>query len=111
MEVLSVDKVAEVIILAREMAEGVAGAEGEFDGFVGRLSEDEQAELVALMWVGRGTFEAEDFDEAVEIAASEASTPTEDYLKGSPHLADHLENGLDAMGISATEAEDDLYRK
>ena len=32
---------------------------------------------------------------------TEASTPTADYLKGSPHLADHLESGLEALGIDA----------
>ena len=42
-------------------------------------------------------------------AYGEARTPTAEYLKGSLHLADHLENGLDALGISAMEAEDDVY--
>ncbi len=102
---ITTDKVAEVIILARELDR----AEAEFDGFVDRLSEDEQAELVAVFWIGRGAFEAEDWDEAVETAREEATTPTATYLKGSPHLADHLENGLDALGISAKDAEDDLY--
>ena len=103
---IAIDKVAEVIILARELDR----AEAEFDAFVSRLNRDEQAELVAIMWIGRGTFDAEEWDEALETAISEASTPTETYLKGSPHLADHLENGLDALGLSASDAEDDLYR-
>jgi len=29
---------------------------------------------------------------------------------GSPHLSDHLENGLDALGIDPSEDEDDLIR-
>ena len=49
------DKVAEVIILARELDRG----EAEFDGFVERLNEEEQAALVAIFWIGRGSFEAE----------------------------------------------------
>ena len=60
------------------------------------------------MWIGRGSFEAEEFDEALETAKAEASTPCADYLLGSPHLSDHLENGLDALGISAADAEDEL---
>ena len=100
------DKVAEVIILARELDRG----EAEFDGFVERLNEEEQAALVAIFWIGRGGFEAEEYDEAYRTAVSEASAPTEDYLKGSPHLADHLESGLEALGIDSSDVEDDLYR-
>lgn len=101
------DKVAEVIILAREGARG----EGELRGFVDRLSVEEQCELVAIFWIGRGSFEPEDFAEAVATAEAEATTPTVDYLLGSPHLSDHLEAGLEALGISAGEAEDGLYGK
>lgn len=103
---ISTDKVAEVIILARELDR----AEAEFDGFVDRLNEDEQAALVAIYWIGRGTYDAEDLEEALEVAANEATTPTTDYLKGSPLLATHLEAGLDALGIDATDAEDRLMK-
>lgn len=102
---IAVDKVAEIIILARELDR----TDTEFDAFVEALNEDEQVNLVALMWVGRGTYEPEEFDEAVEMARQEATTPTAEYLKGTPHLADHLENGLDALGVSALDAEDDVY--
>ncbi len=102
---IATNKVAEVIILAREMDR----AEPEFDSFVSRLNVDEQANLVALMWIGRGTFDAADIGDAILTARQEATTPTQDYLKGSPHLADHLENGLDALGIDVRGAEDDVY--
>ena len=103
---ISTDKVAEVIILARELDR----AEAEFDGFVEALNEDEQAALVAIYWIGRGTYDADDLQEALEIAANEATTPTAVYLKGSPLLATHLESGLDALGIDATDAEDRLIK-
>lgn len=61
------------------------------------------------MWIGRGSFEPEDWDDALNTAMTEATTPTADYLKGTPHLADHLENGLDLLGISAMDEENDLY--
>lgn len=102
---LAKDTVAEIIILARELDR----ATPEFEAFVGGLPSDQRAELVALMWIGRGTFEPEDWDEAVETAVAEATSPTASYLMGSPHLADHLENGLDALGIAARDEEDDLY--
>lgn len=102
---INADKVAEVIILARDMSR----SEAEFDAFVSGLTDTEKATLVAIMWIGRDSFDAEEIEEAIATARAEATTPTEDYLKGSPHLADHLENGLDALGISATSEEDDLY--
>jgi hypothetical protein len=102
---ITADKIAEVIILARELDR----AENEFDGFVNQLNDDEKVGLVAVFWVGRGSFEAEDIAEALATATSEATTPTADYLKGSPHLADHLEAGMAALGVDPSAAEDDLY--
>ncbi len=96
--------VAQVAIMARELDRG----EAELRSFIERLNEDEQSELVALMWVGRGSFEKEELQDAVETARTEASTPCADYLIGTPHLSDHLEAGLEAYGIDVTEAEDAL---
>ena len=103
---ISTHKVAQVILMARELDR----AEGELRAFIDRLSEEEQTSLVALMWIGRDSFAADELDEAKATARAEATTPTADYLLGSPHLSDHLENGLDALGISAIDDEDDLIR-
>lgn len=103
---ISADKVAEVIILARDARRGAA----ELDQFINTLTEDEQAGLVAVFWIGRGSFDAAEYDEAYATAVNEASTPTTTYLGGSPHLADHLEAGMDALGVDVNDAEDDLYR-
>jgi hypothetical protein len=62
------------------------------------LDDDAAAELVALMWIGRGTFDAEDWDEALETARREATHSTADYLIGTPMLGDFLEEGLAALG-------------
>lgn len=101
---LNTTKVAQVIVMARELTR----AEGELRAFIDRMSEDEQAELVGLMWVGRGAYEAEELDEAIATARAEATTPTADYLIGTPHLADHLESGLEALNVSAIALENDL---
>lgn len=103
---ISVAKIAEIIILARELDR----AEPEFDGLVNALNDEEQAAIVAIYWIGRGTYDADDLDEAMATAANEATTPTAEYLKGSPLLATHLESGLDALGIDATEEEDRLIK-
>lgn len=97
-------KVAQVIVMARELGR----AEGELRGFLDRLTEEELTSLVAVMWIGRGSFEAEELDEAIATAQEEATTPTADYLLGTPHLSDNLEAGLEALGISASETEEDV---
>jgi hypothetical protein len=80
----------------------------ELVGFIGALNYDEQANLVALAWVGRGTFETEEFAEAVETARSERINATARYLMGIPMLADFLEEGLEKMGYSVEEVENDV---
>ncbi|WP_071674354.1 DUF3775 domain-containing protein [Nioella nitratireducens] len=101
---ISPRKVAQIILMGHELQR----AEGELRGLVAGLNEDEQVELVAIMWVGRGSFEAEDLADALETARTEATTPTADYLIGTPHFSDHLEAGLEALGIDPTDAEDDV---
>ncbi|WP_167647996.1 DUF3775 domain-containing protein [Mameliella alba] len=107
MQNISPRKVAAVIVMARELSR----AEGELRGLIDRMDEEEQAALVAVMWIGRGAFDVEDWDEAYGTAVAEATTPTADYLIGTPHLADNLEAGLEAFGYDATGEEDDLMRR
>ncbi|MCV2868480.1 DUF3775 domain-containing protein [Defluviimonas sp. WL0002] len=94
----------QVILLARE---GAIAAK-ELREFIDALNTDEKAELTAVAWIGRGSFDVEDFDEAVATAMSEATTPTSDYLMGMPHLPENLEAGLEALGIDVTGEEEDL---
>jgi hypothetical protein len=63
---------------------------------------DEQCELVALAWVGRGDYAKEDWDEALRVAREEHNNRTAEYLLGMPHLPDHLQAGLDAFDMSIT---------
>ncbi|TXH95564.1 MAG: DUF3775 domain-containing protein [Pseudorhodobacter sp.] len=97
-------KVVHVIYQARE---GDA-ASAELHEFIASLNDDEKAHLTAIAWVGRGAFEPEDFAEALATAYSEATTPTEDYLMGMPHLAENLEAGLEALGIDVSGEEEDF---
>ena len=97
-------KVVHVIYQAREG--GLADA--ELREFIAGLNDDEKAQLTAIAWVGRGAFEAEDFQEALATAYAEATTPTEDYLMGMPHLAENLEAGLEALGIDVSGEEEDF---
>ena len=103
-QLISPRKVAQVILMARELGR----AEGELRSFIDRMNEDEQAALVAVMWIGRGSFDIDDWQEAYDTALTEATTPAADYLLGTPHLSENLEAGLDAFGLSVADIESEL---
>jgi len=69
----------------------------ELLGAIRSLNEDERMRLVALAWVGRGTYSKEEWREAIETARSEHSRRTAEYLLGMPLLGDYLEDGLAAF--------------
>lgn len=67
------------------------------------LNEEEQINLVALAWVGRGTYEISEWDQALETARSEHNRRTAQYLLGLPLLGDYLEEGLAAFGETISD--------
>jgi len=128
---ISPAKIAQVIIRAREIdakvgrwdtsgddadadtileARGSDATESELRAFIEGLNEDEQASLVAVMWIGRETFGADELQEAIDTARVERTGPTSRYLLGIPLLSDYLEDGLDALGISVEDAEDEILK-
>lgn len=60
---------------------------------------EQQDELVALMWLGRGDIEPEEFASAVAQAAERREIPTEEYLLGVPPLADYWAEALERLGL------------
>ena len=126
---ISPTKVGFVIVKAREIAAKVAawddGATSDHDaesilesfsddatqdqlmGFIRDLNEDEQASLVALAWIGRGSFGPEELEEALATARAERTNRTDEYLLGMPLLPDYLEEALDRLGYSVEDAEDE----
>jgi hypothetical protein len=67
------------------------------------LGEDQLAEDIAFCWVGSGTYEANDWDEAMEEAQSLVAEGTEgaiEELMEQPMLASVLEAGLAAFDLS-----------
>lgn len=65
------------------------------------LEQDQQVELVALSWVGRGDYGGDEWDEALEQARESWTERTADYLVGTPLLADFLEEGLEQLGYGS----------
>lgn len=72
----------------------------ELTTFINALNEDEQADLVALMWLGRGDGAIGEWDELREEALRLHNNHTAAYLLGKPMLGDHLEEGLSQFGVS-----------
>lgn len=76
--------------------------ESEVRSMIAGLNDDARAELLALIYVGRGDMEPEEWGEAVRFArereaVGEGAVPT---LLGTPLAGDLLEEGLDALGLS-----------
>ena len=65
------------------------------------LSDARQAELVALMWIGRGDAEAGEWNETLQMAVERREVPTAKYLLDHPLVADHLAEGLDLLGYGS----------
>lgn len=71
-----------------------------------RLNDDQKADLVALMWLGRGDFDA--YREARKMAAERQNSHTARYLLGEPLLAEHLEEALTILGYAPEDFQVEL---
>ena len=76
-----------------------------FDAIRG-LDADQRVELIALAWIGRGTYDIADWKEAIDTAQQEHGKRPAHYLMEMPLLADYLEEGLDAFGESVVDMDD-----
>lgn len=72
----------------------------EFRNIVADLEPDQQQQIVALLWLGRGDFTLDEWTETVEEAAENWNERTADYLIAHPLLSDYLTEGLDQHGYS-----------
>lgn len=77
----------------------------EIRQFLGSLNEDQLAELLALMWVGRGDYSVDDWQAALSAVNDLRDRHDADYLLGTPLLADYLEEGLSQFGQSCEDFE------
>ncbi|MBE9556081.1 MAG: DUF3775 domain-containing protein [Proteobacteria bacterium] len=75
--------------------------------FVEELNEDEQIDLVALMWLGRGDYDTSEWEDArtEAIRARDEHGHTAEYLLGAPLLGDYLEEALSQFGESCKDVE------
>jgi hypothetical protein len=72
----------------------------EITAVIRSMSEDEQIDLVALTWLGRGDGTLDDWDELRAEAARAHNQRTAQYLLGMPLLPDFLDEAAAQFGIS-----------
>ncbi|HLY04200.1 MAG TPA: DUF3775 domain-containing protein [Rhizomicrobium sp.] len=75
----------------------------ELLAFIRALDVEERISLVALAWVGRGTYEADEWQQALDTARAEHNQRTAEYLLGLPLLGDYLEEGLAAFDLDCAD--------
>ncbi|MCP4620211.1 MAG: DUF3775 domain-containing protein [Bradyrhizobium sp.] len=77
----------------------------ELSAMIRGLNEDEQIDLVALAWLGRGDGDLDDWQDIRREADRAHNKRTARYLLGMPLLSDYLEEALSQFGHSAEEFE------
>jgi Protein of unknown function (DUF3775) len=71
----------------------------EITGFVQGLTDDEQVDVIALMRLGRGDAEIEEWDQLRQETRDARDQPAAQVLLGEPLVSDYLAEGLSAFGI------------
>ena len=122
---ISVEKVCDFIEAARELAGKIPSTAGDrtttgddselvtiedYPGederwqetveFVAGLNVEEQADLLALIWLGRGDFDLGEWDDALAEAEARIAARDPDYMIGDAALPQYLGDGLEAFGRS-----------
>jgi hypothetical protein len=77
-----------------------SGVEEELRAILDDLADDQLSETLALAWVGRGTYDVSEWEDACAEANDMDSESRIDELMDMPLLASHLEAGLAAFDFS-----------
>jgi hypothetical protein len=77
----------------------------ELRSFLASQPDDELKALLALTWIGRGDYSADDWDDVLGEITDVREQHTIDYLLGTPLLADFLEEALSQLGLSCEDFE------
>jgi hypothetical protein len=80
-----------------------SGVEEELRAILDDLADDQLAETIALAWVGRGTYDASEWDDAFQEATDSVTDDADaaiDELMDMPLLASYLDAGLAAFDYS-----------
>lgn len=72
----------------------------EFRSIISDLDPDQQQQIVALLWTGRGDYSLEEWDDALAQAIDDWTPNTAEYLIVHPMLAEYLIEGLEQFDHS-----------
>ncbi len=79
----------------------------ELTAAVNALNDDEQLDLIALIWVGRGDFGLDEWNDARAAAADIGRERTPRYVTGIPTVSDYLDEALAQLGFSLEDYVDE----
>ena len=74
--------------------------EAELIALMDDIGDDQLAEILALAWVGRGTYDSSEWEDALEEANDPDAEDAVDQLLDMPMLAAYLDAGLAAFDLS-----------
>lgn len=77
----------------------------ELASFINSMNDDEQIDLIAVMWLGRGDGEASDWRRLRAEAERVHNENATQYLIGTPLLGDLLEEGLSKLDMSCVDVD------
>jgi uncharacterized protein DUF3775 len=72
--------------------------EADLAAVIGRLDDEALRDLIALIWIGRGDYAADEWRQARRAAGDLARDRVPGYVAGLPLVSDCLERGLSAFG-------------
>jgi hypothetical protein len=75
----------------------------EMHAVIADLEPDQAGELLVLMWLGRGDYEIDEWDEALRDAQDQWGSQTVNNMIATPLLADYWSEGLDLLDYRCEE--------
>ena len=76
---------------------------GRIADLIGSFDEDEQCELLALAWIGRGDYTCREWRIALAEARHRREKPHAAYLLDLPLLPQYLATGLSEFGLACAD--------
>ena len=84
---------------------GENAVQQEIRTFIAEMDEEQKADLIGLLRLGRGDGTMEEWDDMRAEGFGEHAGDVAAYLLGEPMLGDYLEEGLSQFGFSCAEFE------
>lgn len=84
-----------------------SGADDMLEAFVEGLSDDEQAALIAMLWIGEEKYGPDSWEDALNTAMTEADGDAAAVLSETEEVAEALENAISILNLDEDEDDED----